>query len=606
MYIAKPDEVERNRRLIAHLMQNGYIPGRKVGEGCFREVYEVLLKKGALRKRLIAKIEKKKNEDYSVQHLINLSKGDLLENEIGMLGMLRHTNIAEIHDVLIQDKERIIIEEYFDALSLEQLVGIRGKVQNNAFFRHVFSQVLDALFYLHIEREILHRDLKPSNILVARRGDLVKITDFQNAKKLEDLSSEACPTRGGTSFTHPELLNTLLTGTPGCASLKTEFYSLGASMYFFLTGEAPFRYQIIAGGEGQKVRIGDKLFFLELQYDGKRLPMIDPEYHEACLEEKLGRIPLRYQKLLRYLLSMHTHPLEPKDLHSKVREDFADATYETGIVVRPVNFAGHKKLARAKTAQQPILSGEKINQEFPAFLEELVAYVLRYGKREVTIPYFREGGRGSDAVRSVIYCERYSHSSPHKPSLVVEEMNDSYIYGTHSQGWRETFKRTLGALIDGKIVLRAEKFLRGESGHIMEHPTVLEPLPWKVQLYEGFHHFFNGMSVFSEKEQALMQRMQDLCDTGFIENEEDLIDFLNSSTAGVKVFAEQDNFIYNRKMKAGEVGGFFTFHFDGMDVFSPFVRFSRELIMTALAMLDNKGAEYDPARKNISYFREYT
>ena len=168
------------------LKSHHYILGRKLGEGYFREVYEVMYIKGPLRKKLVAKVNHEKEKD-SVQHRINCSKGDLNVRELETLNALPHPNIIQIHDLLEDEKRFVVIEEHFDAVSLEDKVRVQGPILTNNFFRAIFSQVSDALRYLHVDRKMLHRDIKPSNILVGRQLDLAKIIDFQNAALYQEM-----------------------------------------------------------------------------------------------------------------------------------------------------------------------------------------------------------------------------------------------------------------------------------------------------------------------------------------------------------------------------------------------------------------------------------
>src|SRR3989338_11433999 len=87
-----------------------FVLGKKIGEGYFREVYEVIRKKGTLKKKFVAKIEQPKDCD-SVQHKINISKKGLSQREIEILSTLNHPNIVQIYDVLEEEGMQVTIEE---------------------------------------------------------------------------------------------------------------------------------------------------------------------------------------------------------------------------------------------------------------------------------------------------------------------------------------------------------------------------------------------------------------------------------------------------------------------------------------------------------------
>lgn len=101
---------------------------------------------------------------------------------------------------------------------------------DEAWLRPVLQKVLEALDYLHAQ-SVLHRDIKPSNILLRVDGTPLLI-DFGTAR-----SSDATHTLtrvGSPGFSPAEQFT-----AHGKNGPWTDLYSLGATCYTLITGEAP-------------------------------------------------------------------------------------------------------------------------------------------------------------------------------------------------------------------------------------------------------------------------------------------------------------------------------------------------------------------------------
>jgi len=83
----------------------------------------------------------------------------------------------------------------------------------------------------------VHRDLKPQNVLETRSG-IVKLADFGLAGwQREMLESSGSRAAGTPQYLAPEIWS----GAP--ASVRSDIYSLGATLFFMLTGQPPFPAQ---------------------------------------------------------------------------------------------------------------------------------------------------------------------------------------------------------------------------------------------------------------------------------------------------------------------------------------------------------------------------
>jgi hypothetical protein len=94
--------------------------------------------------------------------------------------------------------------------------------------------VLRALEYAH-GRGIVHRDMKPSNVLVRAQDGSATVMDFGIAKMTTSTRLTATgQTMGTVRYMSPEQVR----GQE--VDLRTDIYSLGATLYESLTGETPF------------------------------------------------------------------------------------------------------------------------------------------------------------------------------------------------------------------------------------------------------------------------------------------------------------------------------------------------------------------------------
>ncbi|MBO4372992.1 MAG: serine/threonine protein kinase [Bacteroidales bacterium] len=109
----------------------------------------------------------KDNEDYK----------NLFFKEFENAYHLDHPNIVRILDKGEDEEGAFYTMEYVDGQSLTDLIKTGRTVKDERLTKKLFSQMLDALSYVH-KKQIIHRDLKPDNMIVTYRGDNVKILDF--------------------------------------------------------------------------------------------------------------------------------------------------------------------------------------------------------------------------------------------------------------------------------------------------------------------------------------------------------------------------------------------------------------------------------------------
>uniref|UniRef100_A0A3P9JSC9 Protein kinase domain-containing protein n=1 Tax=Oryzias latipes TaxID=8090 RepID=A0A3P9JSC9_ORYLA len=167
-------------------------------------------------------------------------KGEFAAKFITARGKRKPLALREMDLLAELDNERIL--HFHDAFEKKNIVILiteqKGVIPLFFFFfllqiRKSIQQILEGLRYLH-QKSIAHLDIKPENILMASpRCDQIRICDFGNAQKLENLEEHYCK-YGTPEYVAPEIVNQ----TP--VSTATDIWPVGVITYLCLTGVSPF------------------------------------------------------------------------------------------------------------------------------------------------------------------------------------------------------------------------------------------------------------------------------------------------------------------------------------------------------------------------------
>ena len=153
---------------------------------------------------------------------------------------LHHSNIAKVLDFGKEAGQFVYVSEYLEGETVDSWIEEHGPMPPDAVLR-VAAQVASALSAASFHR-LTHRAIQPSNLLIvpgptAEGGwPFVKLVDVSSVgPKLHSQPGEAPDVDSSVArqFASPEQLQ------HGIIDFRSAIYSLGATMYFLLTGAAP-------------------------------------------------------------------------------------------------------------------------------------------------------------------------------------------------------------------------------------------------------------------------------------------------------------------------------------------------------------------------------
>lgn len=159
---------------------------------------------------------------------------DRLRREARIVASLNHPNIVTGYDVGEQGGYHFFVMEFVEGKSLRALLAEWGMFPESQVME-VAVQVASALDHAY-QRGVIHRDVKPGNILIDERGR-VKLTDMGLAKGPLDMAI----TREGATVGTPQYISPEQARTPQDVDVRSDLYSLGATLYHMATGQPPFR-----------------------------------------------------------------------------------------------------------------------------------------------------------------------------------------------------------------------------------------------------------------------------------------------------------------------------------------------------------------------------
>ena len=164
--------------------------------------------------------------------------------EAELLSRLTHPNLPEVLDFFTQEDQGYIVMTLIEGKDLYSLIEEHNAPFPEEQVRKWLEQILNALAYCH-SHNVIHRDLKPENLILADDGKIF-LVDFGIAKTLGTTST--LTTVGATALSPGYSPPEQYAGVGGTDE-RSDIYSIGAVLYFLLTGKNPVESTMRLAGD---------------------------------------------------------------------------------------------------------------------------------------------------------------------------------------------------------------------------------------------------------------------------------------------------------------------------------------------------------------------
>ncbi|MCA9005753.1 MAG: SUMF1/EgtB/PvdO family nonheme iron enzyme, partial [Planctomycetaceae bacterium] len=198
---------------------------------------------------------------------------------------LRSPNICPVYDVGEIDGQHYITMAFIEGRPLKDYTKSKKTHSEKQIITTIRKLAL-GLAEAH-EIGVIHRDLKPANIMVDLKGEPV-VMDFGLARRSS--SDDVQVTQSGAIIGTPAYMAPeQVAGDQTAIDHRVDIYALGIIMYELITGEMPFKGNLMA--LLQQIALNNPTKPSELRSD------IDPRLEAICLKMIAGDREQRYQSM---------------------------------------------------------------------------------------------------------------------------------------------------------------------------------------------------------------------------------------------------------------------------------------------------------------------
>ena len=212
------------------LLQNRYLVKKELGAGGMGKIF--LAEDKNVSGRLC--VVKQNSSDLENSDISQENSKELFFREASLLAQLNYPGIPKVWDYFEEDEMLFLVEEWIDGETLEE--KCKDKLVNPMEIIRIFIQLSEILSYIHTRTPmIIHRDIKPQNIIITD-NERCYLIDFGISRTYKKGGTRDTINLGTEGYASPELYQ-------GQTDNRSDIYSLGASLWFALTGKDPGQFQ---------------------------------------------------------------------------------------------------------------------------------------------------------------------------------------------------------------------------------------------------------------------------------------------------------------------------------------------------------------------------
>jgi len=206
-----------------NVLQQRYEVGHAIGNGGMGFVYLV--------------VDQRLGKRLALKQIIGATPQfrQAFQREAMLLASLHHDSLPDVSDHFSEGGSDFIVMDHVDGDDLGVYVQREGALPVDQVLDWA-DQLLDVLIYLHTRRPdpVIHRDIKPQNIKCTPRGRVI-LLDFGISKGSigERPATDQSIAAKTPHYAPPEQ------SRPGGTDARSDLYSLGATLYFLLSGRRP-------------------------------------------------------------------------------------------------------------------------------------------------------------------------------------------------------------------------------------------------------------------------------------------------------------------------------------------------------------------------------